>query len=67
VFDYGTSGWVSRYLTHASFMVIKLIMAYGSVIIENATLRIKEILNMQRDYPALRFAQFLIGSWRGNA
>jgi len=29
VFNYGTSGWVSRDLTHASLMAI--VMAYGSV------------------------------------
>jgi len=30
VFNYGTSGWVSRDLTHASLMITQVIMAYRS-------------------------------------
>lgn len=61
VFDHGTSVWVSRYITHASLMIL-YIMAYWSVMTEKMPSGSLKMVNNQRILlSARRFAQFPIG------
>ena len=65
MFNYGTSGWISRYLTHASYNDEN-----HSVQVRinwKITLRFMQIMNKERIKSVLIYVQFLIGSWRGKS